>query len=231
MSIGEEIRSALLGSADEKYKAFQGALIPTRAPGTMIGVRTPALRKLAKEFARHPEADRFLQELPHGYYEEDLIHAFMVAEIKDFTRCMAQVERFLPYVDNWAVCDSFAPKCFPKHKEELFPYCRVWLTSAHTYTVRYALITMLKHFLTEEYAAETLALAASVDSGEYYINMGAAWLFAEAVAKCPDLAVPYLERGLLKTEVHNKAIQKAVESFRVPDETKAYLKTLKRKKS
>ena len=143
---------------------------------------------------------------------------------------MAETEAFLPYIENWAVCDCFSPKVFQKHKAEVFEKCKVWLQSEHTYTVRYALVLFLKFYLEREYAEDVLRLAASVDSGEYYINMAVSWLFAEAVGKCPELAVPYIEQNVLKTEVHNKAIQKSVESRRVPEETKAYLKTMKRKK-
>ena len=228
MSIVEEIRSALTENAEEKYKAFQGALIPTQAPRYMLGVRVPVMRKLAREFAKRSDIDLFLSDLPHLYYEENALHSFIVEQIKDYDVCMKETERFLPYIDNWGVCDCFSPKAFKKNLPDLFERCKVWLTSEHTYTVRYGLVMLLKHFLTQEYAAETLSLAASVDSAEYYINMAVSWLFAEAVGKCPDLSIPYLESGVLKKDVHNKAVQKSVESRRVPEETKIYLKTLKK---
>jgi len=230
MSISQDIRTALMENAEEKYKAFHGSLVPDQKQSGMLGVRVPVMRKLAKEFAKREDVTEFLRDVPHVYYEENAVHCFLIEQIKDFDRCMAETEAFLPYIDNWAVCDCFSPKVFAKHKTELFEKCKGWLRSEHTYTVRYALVMMLKHFLTEEYAEETLRLSAKVDSEEYYINMAISWLFAEAVAKCGDLSIPYFENHVLKTEVHNKAIQKAVESYRVPEETKQYLKTLKRKK-
>ena len=228
MSITEDIREVLLVNAEEKYKAFQGTLIPTQERGYMLGVRVPVMRKLAKEFSKRGDIELFLNDLPHVYYEENALHSFVIEQIKDYDRCMAETERFLPYIDNWGICDCFSPKVFKKNLPDLFDRCKAWLQSAQTYTVRYGLVMLLKHFLTEEYAAETLSMAADVDSEEYYINMAASWLFAEAVGKCPDLAIPYFENGCLKTEVHNKAIQKSVESKRVSHETKVYLKTMKK---
>lgn len=228
MSIIEEIRGALTAQSEEHYKAFHGSLVPTQARGAMLGVRVPVMRKLAKEFAKHPDVELFLSDLPHQYYEENAVHSFIIEQIKDYDRCMEETERFLPYVDNWAVCDCFSPKAFQKNLPHLFGRCKLWLGSEHTYTVRYGLVMLLKHFLTEGYAAETLRMAAAVNRDEYYVNMAVSWLFAEAVGKCPDLAIPYIESGCLKAEVHNKAIQKSVESRRVPHETKAYLKTLKK---
>lgn len=230
MNISEEIRSRLMAHADCKYQSFHSTLVPTQNESLILGVRVPEMRKLAREFAKHKDAEYFLRDVPHKYYEENAVHSFMIEQIKDYDDCIAETEAFLPYIDNWAVCDCFSPKVFAKHKPELFDKCRVWLKSEHTYTVRYALVMILKHFLTTDYAAEALRLAAEVDREEYYINMAISWLFAEAVGKCPERAIPYLEEKLLKSEVHNKAIQKAVESRKVPAETKAYLKTLKRKK-
>ncbi len=226
----ETIRRRLLSNGDDRYGSFQSGLIPGLAPGEMIGVRTPLLRKLAKELVRRKETEAFLRDLPHRYHEENVLHGFIVAEEKDFSRCMEETERFLPYVTNWAVCDGFSPKVFARHQGEVLERCRVWLQSEQTYTVRFALVMLLKHCLTESYAEEALALAAQAH-GEYYVNMAAAWLFAEAMAKCPKQALPYLQQGVLSHEVHNKAIQKAVESYRVTSEMKAYLKTLKRKRS
>ena len=230
MSITEEIRKALIENAEEKYKAFHGSLVPTQERGGMLGVRVPVMRRLAKQFAKREDVSDFLRDLPHTYYEENAVHSFLIEQIKDYEICMAETEIFLPYIDNWAVCDCFSPKVFAMHKPELFDQCKDWLQVHHTYTVRYGLVMLLKHFLTEEYAEEALELASRVDSEEYYINMAVSWLFAEAVGKCPETAIPYLEGNVLKTEVHNKAIQKAVESRKVPEATKVYLKTLKRKK-
>lgn len=231
MSIFDDVLAALIAHKEEDYKRFQSGLIPTLDPSTMLGVRAPILRRLAKQFSRRGDMDEFLGNLPHRYYEENVLHTFMVAEMIDYARCMEETERFLPYMDNWAVCDGFAPKVFAANREALLERCRLWLRSDHSYTVRYGLVMLLKHFLSSEYAAEALALAAAVNSDEYYVNVAVAWLFAEAMGKCPSLAQPYFQDGRLKDDVHNKAIQKAVESRKVSDETKAYLKTLKRKKS
>lgn len=230
MSISEEIRRSLIACAEPKYKVFHSALVPTENASAILGVRVPVMRTLAKDFAKREDAAQFLRDVPHMYYEENAVHSFMIEQIKDYDRCMRETEAFLPYIDNWAVCDCFSPKVFGKHKAELFGQCKLWLQSEHTYTVRYALVMLLKHFLTEEYAEEALSLAAAVNREEYYINMAVSWLFAEGIGKCPHLAIGYIERSLLKTEVHNKAIQKSVESRKVPEETKIYLKTLKRKK-
>lgn len=230
MSVSDEIRSALTARAEERYKDFHGSLVPTQARSELLGVRVPVMRELAKTFAKRTDIGAFLRDVPHRYYEENAVHSFIIEQIKDFDVCMTETEAFLPYIDNWAVCDCFSPKVFKKNLPALFEKCKEWLQSEHTYTVRYALVMLLKHFLTAEYAQEALRLAAAVDSEEYYINMAMSWLFAEAVGKCPNTAIPYFENHALKTEVHNKAIQKSVESRRVPDETKTYLKTLKRKK-
>ena len=154
MSISEEIRLALSEHEDVKYKAFQGALIPNIDPVTMIGVRTPIMRKLAKQFAKHQDVQTFLADVPHEYYEENVVHSFIVAEMKDYFRCVEETEAFLPYVDNWAVCDGFSPKVFRKNLFDLFERCKVWLQSEHTYTVRFALVILLKLLLKEEYAEE-----------------------------------------------------------------------------
>ncbi len=228
MSIIEEIRATLIDNAEEKYKAFQGSLVPTQERGGMLGVRVPVMRKLGKEFAQRPDIHLFLDDLPHRYYEENALHSFIIEQIKDYDRCMEETERFLPYIDNWAVCDCFSPKVFKKNLPDFYAKCKAWLRSDHTYTVRYGLVMLLKHFLTVEYAEDALRMAAAVDSEEYYVNMAVSWLFAEAVGKCPHVAIPYLESGVLKKEVHNKAIQKSIESRRVPDDTKIYLKTLKK---
>jgi len=230
MNISDEIRAELISNADHSYKAFHSVLVPGKAQSTILGVRVPVMRSIAKQFAAREDVSQFLRDVPHVYYEENAVHSFLIEQIKDYDLCMAETELFLPYIDNWAVCDCFSPKVFAKHKGELFDKCKLWLQSEHTYTVRYALVMLLKYFLMEEYAAEALRLACEVDSEEYYINMAVSWLFAEAVWKCPDLAIPYIEENRLKTEVHNKAIQKSVESRRVSDETKVYLKTLKHKK-
>lgn len=227
--ICDEIRSALLEQADEAYRQFHGSLVPTQDRDNLIGVRVPVMRALAKTFAKRKDVELFFRDVPHRYYEENAMHAFLIEQISDFEDCMEETRRFLPYIDSWGVCDSFSPKVFKNHLPELLDACRLWLRADHVYTVRYGLVMLLKHFLTDEYAPEALELAARVDSEAYYVNMAVAWLFAEAVGKCPGPAMAYLEHRRLKPEVHNKAIQKAVESRRVPQDTKAYLKTLKYK--
>lgn len=212
---------------DEAYKHFNCALIPTVDPDTVIGVRTPALRNLAKELWGTPEARDFLAELPHRYYEENNLHAFLIEHIRDYEKCMAETERFLPYIDNWATCDGFSPKVFKKHLPELLVKIHLWLQSEHTYTVRFAMGMLMRHYLDEHFSPEYPELVASVQSEEYYIRMMQAWYFATALAKQPDAILPYFSEGRLEPWTHNKAIQKAIESYRITPEQKAYLKTLK----
>lgn len=213
---------------DLEYQAFHSRLVPELPPETVLGVRVPVLRSWAKQLWNEENLDKFLADLPHQYYEENCLHAFLIEQIRDFSDCMAETERFLPYVNNWATCDMFAPKVFRRYPERMLPACRRWLRSEHLYTVRYGLVTMMKQFLGERFTPEILELAA-LDCQEYYVNMAVAWLFAEALAKQYDAALPYLTAHRLPVWTHNKAIQKAVESRRIPPETKAYLKTLKRK--
>ena len=224
----DDIRTGLFARQDTGYRDFHSRLVPELDKDTLIGVRTPVLRSYAKELSK-TDMSGFLADLPHRYYEENCLHAFLIEQIRDFDACMAETERFLPYIDNWATCDLFAPKVFRKHPEEMFAACRRWLMSGHTYTVRYALDVLMKQFLDEKFTPEVLDLAAGACCEEYYVNMAVAWLFAEALAKQYDAALPYLTKHRLSPWVHNKAIQKAVESRKIPPETKAYLKTLKRK--
>lgn len=228
-AIGREIRAALTAHADAAYRDFQSRLLPTVDPARIIGVRTPALRALAKTFARRPDAAAFLDALPHAFFDEDQLHAFLLAQERDYAACMARVCLFLPHVDNWATCDQLSPACFAKNRPALLGQIPVWLASGETYTVRFGLGMLLRHFLDADFDAAHLALAASVRSEEYYVNMMLAWYFATALAKQYDAAVPYLAEKRLAPWVHNKAVQKATESRRIPPARKAYLKTLKRK--
>lgn len=223
----ECIRARLFDLQDEGYRAFHSRLMPTVPPETVIGVRVPALRRLAKRLAGTPQAEAFLQELPHTYYEENNLHAFLLESIRDYDAALAATEKFLPYIDNWATCDSFCPKVFAKHKEELLPVLRRWMASDHPYTVRYGMEMLMRYYLDEDFRPEHLAWAAAVHSGEYYINMMRAWYFATALAKQPEVALPWLTERRLDVWTHNKTIQKAVESFRIPAETKAFLRTLR----
>lgn len=223
----ECIRARLFALQDEGYRAFHSRLMPTVPPETVIGVRVPALRRLAKQLAGTPQAEAFLQELPHTYYEENNLHAFLLESIRDYDAALAATEKFLPYIDNWATCDSFCPKVFAKHKEELLPVLRRWMASDHPYTVRYGMEMLMRYYLDEDFRPEHLAWAAAVHSGEYYINMMRAWYFATALAKQPEAALPWLTERRLDVWTHNKTIQKAVESSRIPAETKAFLRTLR----
>ena len=222
-----EIREALYQLRDEEYRAFQVKLIPNIAPDTMIGVRTPALRSLAKQLYRAGDCAAFLAELPHRCFDENQLHAFILSEMRDFETCIVETCRFLPYVDNWATCDQLSPKAFKKHRQQLPEYISVWLASGHTYTVRFAIGMLMAHFLDEAFDPEYLRTVSQVRSEEYYVRMMVAWYFATALAKQYDAALPYIEERRLDPWTHNKAIQKGVESNRIPDERKAYLKTLR----
>ena len=221
------ILERLLALQDNAYQAFQSKLIPTKSPETIIGVRTPLLRKLAKELAGTPQAESFLRTLPHTYYEENNLHAFLVERIRDYDTALAETEAFLPYIDNWATCDCFSPKAFAKHKAELIVPIRRWLKSDQLYTVRYAMGMLMRYYLDEEFRPEYLAWVAGVHSGEYYLNMMRAWFFATALAKQPDAALPWLTERRLDVWTHNKTIQKAGESFRISPEMKQQLRKLR----
>ena len=225
--ITKEIEKRLFELADPAYKDFHKNLVPGYNTERIIGVRTPPLRKLAGEFAKHPGIGEFITELPHKYYEEDNLHAFIISRTKDFERSVAEVEAFLPYIDNWATCDCWAPKAFSNHTDELLPFIKKWLTSGHVYTVRYAIGTLMRLYLDDKFKPEYCELVSAVTSEKYYINMMIAWYFATALAKQYDTAVTYLTEKRLSKWVHNKTIQKAVESYRITDETKAYLRTLR----
>lgn len=221
------IQRDLFSMQDKGYKEFHARLIPSVSPDVIIGVRTPQLRKYAAELAKKPEAEEFLNILPHKYYEENNLHAFIIEKIKDYDRAVYETEKFLPYIDNWATCDMFLPKVFKKHVDLLKDKINVWIKSGETYTVRYAVGLLMGLYLDENFKPEYLSLAASVHSDEYYVKMMLAWYFATALAKRYDDAVMYLTEKKLDVWVHNKTIQKAVESSRIPIDTKKYLKTLK----
>ena len=225
--ITEEIKTTLFQLQDEPYRDFQGKLIPTVDLNTIIGVRTPQLRKLAKQLAKRDDVHDFLDILPHSYFDENQLHAFIISEIKDFNCCMDEVCRFLPFVDNWATCDQLSPKIFKKNRQELISYIREWIVSNQTYTVRFAIGMLMQHFLEEDFDLDSLELVADVRSDEYYINMMIAWYFATALAKQYEAAIPFIEEKRLDNWTHNKAIQKSVESRRITQEQKVYLKSLK----
>ena len=228
MIITEEIRERLFQLQDAAYRDFQSKLIPNIEISTEIGVRTPELRKLAKELIKRENIGEFLNAVPHAYFDENQLHAFLVSEIKEFDRCIDEVCRFLPYVDNWATCDQMSPKVFRKNREALLPYIREWLDSGKTYTVRFGIGMLMSHFLDDSFDLAYPEMVAAVRSEEYYVNMMVAWYFATALAAHYGAIVPFLEEERLASWTHNKAIQKAVESYRISPEQKAYLKTLKR---
>lgn len=223
-----EIQKKLFELQDIGYAEFQSKLTPTVPRETFIGVRVPEVRKLAKSYSKDPECQEFLKELPHLYYDENMLHGLLLSEMKDYDACISAVDIFLPYVDNWAVCDIMSPKVFKKHKEELLEKIKIWATSDQVYTCRFGLEMLMTHFLDEDYRAEYLEIAAGVHSEEYYVNMMIAWFFATALAKQWDTTIPYITENRLSEWVHNKTIQKSRESYRITDEQKKYLKGLKR---
>ncbi len=223
------IQERLFALRDTDYAAFQRPLMPTVEEEAFIGARTPALRSLAKELKGSDEANAFLKQLPHTYFDENQLHAFLISLEKDFDTALAQTDAFLPYINNWATCDQLSPKAFRKNKAALRASIDAWLLSPHEYTVRFGMGMLMEHFLDEDFTPEVLEAAASVRRGEYYIRMMQAWFFATALAKQYEAALPYLQQDRLDEWTHNKTIQKAVESYRVKPEQKAYLKTLRRK--
>ena len=226
-SVEEGIQSRLFELQDLKYKEFQCKLMPTVSPEAVIGVRTPQLRSLAKDIARLPEAMEFLEILPHKYYEENNLHSFIICTIKDYSRAVEEVDRFLPYVDNWATCDQMAPKVFKKHLGELYIKIQEWLGSHKTYTIRFGIGMLMGLYLDEAFTPEVLELVSRVRSEEYYVNMMTAWFFATALAKQYDSTLPYIQQRKLDRWTHNKTIQKAIESYRISEQQKGYLRTLK----
>ena len=225
--ITEEIRQSLFELQDIKYRDFQAKLIPGKDTEMMIGVRTPELRKLAKQMLKREDIGEFLRDLPHRYFDEDQLHAFIVSGIKEYGKCMEELMRFLPFVDNWATCDQMSPGVFKKHRQQLLAEIREWLGSEHTYTVRFGIGMLMQHFLDEDFDPAYPELVAGVHSEEYYVNMMIAWYFATALAKQYDAVLPFIERRRLDPWTHNKTIQKAVESYRISDEQKEYLRSLK----
>lgn len=232
-AIIQEIRSALFAMQDITYRDFHSKLMPTIDKEVIIGVRTPQLRKYSKDFykAHKEEAEIFMDSLPHTYYEENNVHAFFIEQIKDYDECIQALDEFLPYVDNWATCDMMKPKIFKKHLPELLTEIKRWIESEHIYMVRFAIGMLMNFYLDEEFEAEYPEMVAAVQSEEYYIKMMIAWYFATALAKQYDVILPYIQENRLDVWTHNKAIQKAVESYRITAQQKAYLKTLKRKEA
>ena len=226
----EEIQKELFRLQDVQYRDFQAKLIPNIPPETIIGVRTPALRELVKQLGKQEETEEFLRRLPHRYFDENQLHAFILSGQKDYGLCMDEVCRFLPYVDNWATCDQMSPKVFRKHRPELLEQIREWIASGETYTVRFAVGMLMEHFLDEDFDPAYPEMVAGIHSEEYYVNMMIAWYFATALAKQYDAVFPYIGNRRLDDWTHQKTIQKAVESNRIPEERKAVLKSLRIRK-
>lgn len=225
--INEKVRNRLFEYSEKDFGDFFASLVPTLPRESIIGVRTPVLRLLAKEFAKEPGIEEFLNTLPHEYYEENCIHAFILEGMKDEDKLLSALDRFLPYVDNWSTCDLLSPPVFKKHRDKLLIKIREWLQSPYPYEVRFAIKMLMAHFLDADFKPEYLSLVSSLQSEEYYINMMRAWYFATALAKQYDAVLPLLEAKALDTFTHNKSIQKAIESRRITAEQKAYLRTLK----
>ena len=215
--------------SDPTYRDFQAGLIPNISPETILGVRVPALRRLARELRGSAEAQEFMAALPHEYYDENCLHGLLINDIKDFGATVSALDAFLPYVDNWAVCDLISPRSFKSRPPELAAHVRRWLESSHSYTVRFGIGVLMSFYLDEGFEPAQLEAVAERCCEEYYVNMMVAWYFATALAKQPEAALPYIENRRLSRWTHNKAIQKPIESPRTPEETKAYLKPLRRK--
>ena len=227
MSENKKIIESLYAAADGIYRDFSSKLIPTVDKDKIIGVRTPILRAMARDILKSGVYRDFIKGFPHKFFEENQLHAFIISAVRDFDGAIHAVDNFLPYVDNWATCDQASTKAFQKHKNELLPHIVRWIKSDHTYTVRFAIGKLMQLFLDEDFKPQYLEMVAAVHSEEYYINMMIAWYFATALAKQYEATLPYIEKNRLEKWTHNKAIQKAIESYRITDEHKAYLRTLK----
>lgn len=220
------IQARLSALRDEGYRDFSAKLVPTVDRARVIGVRSPALRALAKELAGTEAAAEFLRALPHKYLEEQHLHAFLIERIRDYDECVAALDTFLPWVDNWATCDSLRPACFKRNHARLISDARRWLESDRLYTARFGLGVLMTHFLDADFRPEYLDWAAAIETEEYYLRMMQAWYFATALAKQYEAALPYLEEHRLEDWTHNRTIRKAIESYRISPEQKAYLRTL-----
>lgn len=221
------LQERLFAMQDRQYAAFQAKLTPGVPEDSFIGIRVPVLRKFAKEYAKEAESRIFLKQLPHRFYDENMLHCLLISQTKDYEECIRLTEDFLPYIDNWAVCDIMSPKVFTRHKTELMEKVKAWSESSRTYTCRFGLETLMSHYLDKDFKAEYLDIPASAESDEYYVKMMVAWFFATALAKQWESAIPYIEQKRLAPWTHNKTIQKACESNRITSEQKAYLRKLK----
>ena len=225
-----EVQNFLFSNRDEKFREFNIKLIPNIPAEKVIGVRSPILKQKAKQMVKSGEAVAFMKKLPHKYQEENILHSCILSEIADLNTAFSETERFLPFVDNWAVCDVIRPKAFRKGGDELLSRIRLWLSSGETYTVRFGIVMLMTYFLDEKFGKKQALWVRDCDCGDYYISMAVAWYFATALAKQYDAVLPVITSKKLSAATHNRAIQKAIESYRVSDEQKAFLKTLKIKK-
>ena len=223
----KEIQAELFRLQDKEYAKLQKNIVPNVAAESIVGVRLPDIRSFAKVLYKDEGCERFLKSLPHKYYDENQLHASVISLEKDFDKCVHEVEEFLPYVDNWATCDTLLPNVFKKHPDKLLPYIQKWIRSDETYTVRYAIGSLMRYYLGDNFRTEYADMVAEVTSEEYYINMMRAWYFATALAKQYDDIIPYVEDKRLDDWTHNKTIQKSIESYRISDEKKQYLRSLK----
>ena len=222
-----ELQEKLYSLSDCGYAAFQAKLTPTVPPEKIIGVRLPDLRRFAAEFAKEPACLAFLRDLPHEFYDENLLHGVLLGRWRDYGECLRLVEEFLPYVDNWAVCDTMRPIVFGRHRDQLLPRVKEWIASEPTYTCRFGIGILMSHYLDESFDSRVLEWPAAVRLEDYYVEMMAAWFYATALAKRWDAALPYLEDGRLSESVRLKTVQKACESRRITPEQKAFLKGIR----
>ena len=234
MSITDEIRQRLEAMRDEKNVEFVSKLFPTIDSGRILAIRTPVLRDMARKLLKRSDVGEFLADVPHRYHDENQLHAFIISLMRDYDQCMQELERFLPYVDNWATCDQMSPKVLARHKPELLEHITAWLASPHDYTVRYGMGRLMALYLDDDFEPRYLEMVAQAKRDEYYVQMMQAWYFATALAKQPEAALPYLlpdadGQFRLNRWVHNKTIQKAIESYRITPDQKTYLRTLRRK--
>ena len=226
----EEIEKSLFEMRDISYKNFHEKLIPTVNPSSIIGVRTPRLRSLASEIFKRSNYQAFLSSLPHKYYEENNLHGLILEKFKNYEQTIEALEKFLPYIDNWATCDLITPKIFKKHLDKLYSEINFWIKSKHTYTIRFAINMLMRFYLDDNFSTEYSDKVAQIESEEYYVIMGKAWYFATALAKHYDKIIIYLEKNKLDIQSHNKTIRKAIESYRISKEQKDYLRTLTKTK-
>lgn len=227
--IMKNIKDKLFELQDKKYRDFQIKLIPNISSNNIIGVRTPELRSYARELVKNNNYEMFLGDLPHKYFDENQLHAFIISELKDYDECILYINKFLPYVDNWATCDQMSPKIFKKHHDKLINKIKIWIKSKETYTIRFGIGMLMQHYLDSDFKAEYLKLVLGIKSKEYYVNMMIAWFFATSLAKQYNSSIPFIENQKLDVWVHNKTIQKAIESYRITKEQKEYLRSLNRK--